>query len=116
VSLSTVRPTHSKVRELGQEATDRIIEADFTLLHEDHRRYRGDRLGHRRESEHVVLAKGCGAPSFANANAAGVRWAAILKDQHRNARSAAAFDKPPQRLIELCRAGLWRKASAAGAA
>src|SRR5829696_9263402 len=32
VSLSTVRPTHSRVRELGQEATDRIIEADFTLL------------------------------------------------------------------------------------
>jgi hypothetical protein len=113
-SLSTVRPTHPKVRELGEKATERVIKTDLALLHKDHYRRRGDGLGHRGKAKHVLLANGCGAAHFANAHAAAVNRAAVLDDQHRNPGSAATVNEPPQRLVKFRRARLRRKGQGRG--
>ena len=45
---------HPPVGELGQEAVDGLVQPEHTFLEEDHRRHRGDRLGHGGDAEDRV--------------------------------------------------------------
>ena len=49
---------HAAIRQLGQDCIDGIVEAKAPLLHEDQRRHRDDRLGHRGHAEDGVPLHG----------------------------------------------------------
>ena len=49
---------HAHVLERGQDVADRLVELEFAVLDQDHRRHRGDRLGHRIDSPQAVGAGG----------------------------------------------------------
>ena len=56
VDLAVERAQHAAVRQLGEQGVDGIVESQPAFLDEQHRRDRGDRLGHGRDPKDRVAA------------------------------------------------------------
>ena len=50
---------HAHVAEGGEDLVDRLVEAQFALVDQDHRRHAGDGLGHRIDAVKRVLVHRC---------------------------------------------------------
>ncbi len=79
------------VGQLGEEAVDRLVEADHALLDEHQRGHGGDRLGHRRDPEDAVAADGIGAVDRGRALDHGV-YGVVPGDQATQPGSRAGDD------------------------
>ena len=87
-----LRDAHLQCRKLGQELRYRIRQLETALLHEDHRRDRDQRFGHRIDPEDRILRHRRIGRLVAEAEALEVGDLALARDQHDRAGEPALVD------------------------
>ncbi len=94
---------HLAVGQLRQQAIDRLVEPQPALLHQDHGRRGGDRLGHGGDAEDRIPLQLVAALAILQAGYVD-HGLPMPVDQGDGAGDLARFDRPPGRVMQALEA------------